>query len=142
MRPVLCTCVVRCFCIMYTCQPIHNLLSAMCTNNDQLEIFYVLVVAWARVPHRICWHSYDVQPEGRGLMLDVICVIHTERENKMLRCGDSLRLTSCECWRDIELRTKSSLDIFMTLDPRRRVKSREIWHHTRLLSMIIQVPPL
>ena len=25
----------------------------------------VLVVAWARVPHRICWHSYDVQPEGR-----------------------------------------------------------------------------
>ena len=24
----------------------------------------VLVVAWARVPHRICWQSYDVQPRA------------------------------------------------------------------------------
>ena len=26
---------------------------------------HVLVVAWARVPHGICWHSCDVMPEGR-----------------------------------------------------------------------------
>ena len=40
------------------------------------------------------------------------------------------------------MRTKSSLDIFMTLDTHRRVKLREIRHHTRLLSMIIHITKL
>ena len=40
------------------------------------------------------------------------------------------------------LRTKSSLDIFITLDTCRRVKPREIRHHTCLLSMIIHIAKL
>ena len=34
-------------------------------EEEKSTIAHVLVVAWARVPHRICWQSYDVQPEGR-----------------------------------------------------------------------------
>ena len=40
------------------------------------------------------------------------------------------------------LRTKSSLDIFITLDSCRRVKPRQIRHHTCLLSMIIHITKL
>lgn len=40
------------------------------------------------------------------------------------------------------LRTKSSLDTFITLDTHRRVKPREIRHHTHLLSMIIHITKL
>ena len=41
--------------IHVTC--IYSLVLVVCID------VHVLVVAWARVPHRICWHSYNVQPE-------------------------------------------------------------------------------
>ena len=52
-----------------TCVTIAGQIEYVCRSRCGLGVSsgreqYVLVVAWARVPHWSCWHSCDVMPEG------------------------------------------------------------------------------
>ena len=63
----------------------ENLVQVMYASH-YVDRWHVLVVAWARVPHRKCWHSSDVSPEGRRpegyvtTIANISCVVTREAQ--------------------------------------------------------------